>query len=80
MLTPWPRRARRSSVSSSASARDQLGLATPCDDRNVQVLLSHLVGTLGLGDALLSDRAPEVATAPGGLPYGDVLGEDPVKA
>jgi uncharacterized protein (TIGR03086 family) len=46
----------------------------------VRSLLSHLVGTLALGEALLSDSMPSVTMEPGGLPVGDVLGEDPLEA
>jgi uncharacterized protein (TIGR03086 family) len=59
---------------------DQLSLSTPCSEWDVRSLLSHLVGTLSLGEALLSDSASSYAMTPGGLPEGDVLGTDPIEA
>jgi uncharacterized protein (TIGR03086 family) len=59
---------------------DQRNLPTPCDRWNVGELLNHLLGTLALGRALLSDTAPTVAMSPGELPTEDLAGDDALKA
>jgi len=65
----------------AAVGADQHDLPTPCTEWTVRDLLNHLVGTLVLGRALLADAPPGPgAAAPGGLPPGDVLGDDPLAA
>jgi uncharacterized protein (TIGR03086 family) len=59
---------------------EQLDLPTPCSDWNVGALLGHVVGTLSLGAALLSDSTPTVAMGPGDVPAGDVLEGDALKS
>lgn len=59
---------------------EHLANATPCSDWDVADLLNHIVGTLHLGAALLSDSVPAVNMGPGELPDTDVVGDDPVKA
>jgi uncharacterized protein (TIGR03086 family) len=59
---------------------DQLALSTPCSAWDVGSLLNHLVGSLALGQALLTGTPPAVPMAPGGLPPVDLLGGDHVKA
>ena len=53
---------------------DQLGLPTPCAEWDVRAVLNHLLGTLSLGAALLTDRPPSVEMGPGGLPARDLVG------
>jgi uncharacterized protein (TIGR03086 family) len=55
---------------------DQAGAPTPCTEWDVRDLLSHIIGTLWLSEALLSDRAPRHPMAPGGLPGTDLAGDD----
>jgi uncharacterized protein (TIGR03086 family) len=53
---------------------------TPCSEWDVRDLVNHLLGTLELGRALLSDTPPEVPMGPGELPGVDLAGDDPAKA
>ena len=59
---------------------DQAGAPTPCTEWDVRDLLNHIIGTLWLSEALLSDRAPRHPMAPGGLPGTDLADEDPAAA
>jgi len=59
---------------------DQAGAPTPCTEWDVRDLLNHIIGTLWLSEALLSDHAPRHPMAPGGLPGTDLAGPDPAGA
>ena len=64
----------------AAVTDDQHGRPTPCAEWNVRDLLNHLLATLVLGEALLGDKAPAIAAAPGELPDRDLVGDDALKA
>jgi len=55
-------------------------LPTPCSAWNVHDLANHLLATLELGRALLSDEMPTVQTGPGQVPPVDLVGDDLVGA
>lgn len=59
---------------------DKMGAPTPCTEWDVRALLNHLIGTLWLAEALFGDQAPRYPMAPGGLPPGDLAGDDPAAA
>jgi uncharacterized protein (TIGR03086 family) len=56
---------------------EQLELPTPCTEWRVRPLLNHIVGSLWVADALLSDRDVPYGMGPGALPSTDLLGGDP---
>src|SRR6516162_159600 len=53
---------------------DQADAPTPCTEWDVRDLLNHIIGTLWLSEALLSDQPPRHPMAPGGLPGTDLPG------
>ena len=59
---------------------DQFELPTPCSEWNVGQLANHLVATLHLGRALLSDETPSVSSGPGQVPAEDLIGGDLTRA
>jgi uncharacterized protein (TIGR03086 family) len=63
-----------------ATPAGQLDAPTPCAEWDVRALLNHVIGTLWLAEGLFGDRAPRYPMVPGGLPPGDLAGEDPVAA
>src|SRR5690349_1566521 len=67
------------------TAPGQADLPTPCAEWDVRDLLSHVIGTLWLTEALFTGQAPRFPMAPGGLPGpgpdgSDPGGDDPVAA
>jgi len=63
-----------------ATPARQMSAPTPCAEWDVRALLSHVIGTLWLAEALLGDQPPRYPMAPGGLPPGDLAGDDPAAA
>jgi uncharacterized protein (TIGR03086 family) len=55
-------------------------LPTPCTEWTVRDLANHLLATLELGRALLSDEMPAVQAGPGELPPVDLVDDDLVGA
>jgi uncharacterized protein (TIGR03086 family) len=53
---------------------------TPCTEWDVHGLTNHLLSTLELGRALLSDTPPRVAVGPGEVPDEDLAGDAPAQA
>jgi len=51
-------------------------LPTPCSEWTVHDLANHLLATLELGRALLSDQMPDVQAGPGQVPAADLVGDD----
>ncbi len=56
------------------------GLSTPCSEWTVRDVANHLLATLELGRALLSDEMPAVQAGPGEVPVEDLVGTDLVGA
>ncbi len=61
----------------ASTGAEQLELRTPCTEWSVRELLNHIVGSLWVADALLSDRDVPYGMGPGLLPSSDLLGDDP---
>ena len=54
----------------------QFDWPTPCAEWNVRQLANHLLATLDLGRALLTDEMPAVQAGPGQVPAEDLIGDD----
>jgi uncharacterized protein (TIGR03086 family) len=59
---------------------EQYSSTTPCSEWSVHDVVNHLIGTLWLGTALLSDSPPTVPVAPGDLPPTDLVGDDHMRS
>jgi uncharacterized protein (TIGR03086 family) len=55
----------------------QISASTPCTEWDLRGLLNHVIGTLWLSEALLTDQSPRYPMVPGGLPPTDLAGDDP---
>jgi uncharacterized protein (TIGR03086 family) len=55
-------------------------LSTPCSEWCVRDLANHLLATLELGRALLSDEMSTVQAGPGQVPAKDLIGDDLIGA
>jgi uncharacterized protein (TIGR03086 family) len=58
----------------------QMKAPTPCAEWDVRALLNHVIGTLWLSEALLTDAVPRHPMLPGGMPGSDLTGGDPSAA
>jgi uncharacterized protein (TIGR03086 family) len=63
-----------------ATPAGRMGAPTPCTEWDARALLNHMIGTLWVAEALFGDQAPRYPMAPGGLPPGDLAGDDPAAA
>jgi uncharacterized protein (TIGR03086 family) len=63
-----------------ATPASQMSAPTPCTEWDVRALLNHVIGTLWLAEDLLGDQPPRYPMVPGGLPPGDLAGDDPAAA
>jgi mycothiol maleylpyruvate isomerase-like protein len=50
------------------TAPDQASLPTPCTEWAVRDVISHVIGTLWLSEALFTGQPPRYPMVPGGLP------------
>jgi uncharacterized protein (TIGR03086 family) len=80
LLTAFERAVVSTADIVKATPGAKLDAPTPCTEWDVRRLLNHVVGTLWLAEALLTDQAPHHAMAPGGLPAADLIGADPAAA
>jgi len=80
LLTAFEGAAASTAEIVKSTPASQMGAPTPCADWDVRALLNHVIGTLWLAQGLFSDQPPRYPMAPGGLPPGDLAGDDPAAA
>ena len=80
LFTAFDRAVASTAAVVKATPAGQMSAPTPCAEWDVRALLNHVIGTLWLAEALFSDQAPRYPMAPGGLPPGDLAGDDPAAA
>jgi len=80
LLTAFERAAASTAEIVKATSASQMDAPTPCTEWDVRALLSHVIGTMWLAEALFTDRPPRHPMAPGGLPPADLAGDDPAAA
>lgn len=80
LLTAFDRAVASTADVVKATPGGQMSDRTLCTEWDVRALLNHMIGTLWLAEGLFSDQVPRHPMVPGGLPPGDLAGDDPAAA